>query len=98
MTNLHLELSWVVPLFCNGGYAAELIRRTHAAAQTAGIGSEIIFVDDHCPEGSGQEAETGARLHPADNSDRLTNCHRPPHPPKSEQPSCVCSTNRENRP
>jgi len=64
MSNTRPELSWIVPLYRNGGYAAELIRRAHAAAQTTGIACEIVFIDDHCPELSGQAAEEGGRRHP----------------------------------
>ena len=54
-------LSWIVPLYHNGNYASELIRRAHAAAESTGLRCEIIFIDDCCPERSGQRAAEAAR-------------------------------------
>lgn len=57
-------LSWIVALYCNGSYADEVVRRTAAAAESLGLKSEIVFVDDRCPEGSGRQAESALASHP----------------------------------
>lgn len=54
-------LSWIVPLYRNGNFAVELIRRAHAAAADLGLSCEIVLVDDCCPEHSGEQAEEAAR-------------------------------------
>jgi len=65
MSESPVLLSWIVPLYCNGGFAAELIARAHAAAGLAGLPCEIILVNDCCPEQSGRQAAEAAGRQPA---------------------------------
>ena len=61
MTAPRPMLSWIVPLYRNGNFAAELIRQAHAAAADLNLSCEIVLVDDCCPEQSGEQAKEAAR-------------------------------------
>lgn len=60
------DISAVVPVYKNRDTVSELARRLAAALEKAGLGFEIIFVDDGCPGGSGpvlkQLAEEDGRI------------------------------------
>lgn len=45
-----IDLTWVVPLYRTGRQAEALALRCEAAARALGLRSEILFVDDGCPE------------------------------------------------
>lgn len=65
MTHPNPQLSWIVSLYRNGSYAEDVVRRTAAAAELLDLKSEIIFVDDRCPEESGRQAESALISRPA---------------------------------
>lgn len=65
MPHPDLQLSWIVSLYRNGSYADELVRRTAAASGALGLTSEIVLVDDRCPEDSGRQAEAALLAQPA---------------------------------
>ena len=48
----HPDLSVVVPVYRNADTLEELHRRLGRTLDHAGLGFEIVFVDDACPEGS----------------------------------------------
>ena len=56
------DLSWIVPMYRTATSLPELVQRIEATAACCGASSEIVLVDDACPEGSARGA---ARLPPA---------------------------------
>lgn len=67
------ELSWIVPMYRTAAALPELVRRIEATAAGCGAHSEIVLVDDGCPEGS---AERAARLLPAHATLRILRLER----------------------
>ena len=59
------DVSVVVPLYQNSETVAELADRVLVAITSSGRTAEIVFVDDACPNGSGQAAVDVARTRPA---------------------------------
>jgi len=53
------DLSWIVPMYRTAASLPELVQRIEATAACCGASSEIVLVDDACPEGS---ARCAARL------------------------------------
>jgi len=51
------DLTWVVPLYRTGRQARTLASRCDATARSLGLRSEILFVDDCCPEHGYREVE-----------------------------------------
>jgi len=55
-----IQLSWVLPLYRTGEQLAELLERIGHVSRRLEIESEVILVDDACPEGCGALAERAA--------------------------------------
>jgi glycosyltransferase involved in cell wall biosynthesis len=51
------DLSWIVPMYRTAASLPELVRRIETTAACCGASSEIVLVDDACPEGSARCAE-----------------------------------------
>jgi glycosyltransferase involved in cell wall biosynthesis len=58
------ELSWVLPLYRTAAQLEELLARIGAVSRRLAVRSEIVLVDDACPEGCGAQAERIAMRDP----------------------------------
>ena len=68
-------LSWVLPLFRTADQLEELLARIHVVSNDLVVSHEIILVDDACPQGTGEVAETIAAVDPRLRVLRLRNNH-----------------------
>ncbi|MFL6592298.1 MAG: glycosyltransferase [Luteimonas sp.] len=55
-----IQLSWVLPLYRTAEQLAELLERIGQVSRRLAVESEVILVDDACPEGCGALAELAA--------------------------------------
>jgi Glycosyltransferases involved in cell wall biogenesis len=59
-----IELSWVLPLYRTSEQLGELLERIRQVSLRLRIASEVILVDDACPEGCGALADAEAAHDP----------------------------------
>lgn len=55
-----IQLSWVLPLYRTGAQLEELLGRIDTVSRRLAVESEVVLVDDACPDGCGALADQAA--------------------------------------